>query len=86
MDRDGHSSTLEREHELSENQEKLHRLRQEGVDKEDASGTHKELGQRTVQFQPDPHFRSEGVEGTEGMHDIEKVVIGRKASKKHKIK
>ncbi|XP_030250155.1 glucocorticoid modulatory element-binding protein 1-like isoform X1 [Sparus aurata] len=86
MDRDGHSSMLEREHELSENQEKLHRLRQEGVDKEDASGTHKELGQRTVQFQPDPHLKSEEMEGTEGLHDIEKVVIGRKASKKHKIK
>lgn len=82
MDRDGHSSMLEREHE----QEKLHRLRQEGVDKEDASGTHKELGQRTVQFQPDSHFESEGVEGTEGLHAIEKVVIGRKESKKHKIK
>lgn len=87
-DRDGRSATLEREHELSEtgNQEKLHRLGQEGVEKEDTSGIHKELGQRTVKFQEDPLLRSEEVEESEGLHDIVKVVIGRKASKKHKSK
>ncbi|KAM9353631.1 glucocorticoid modulatory element-binding protein 1-like [Symphorus nematophorus] len=83
-DRDG----LEREHELSEmgDQEKLHRLREEGVEKEDASGKHKEPGQRTVQFEEEPHLRSEEAEETGGFHDIETVVIGRKASKKHKSK
>ncbi len=87
-DRDGHSATLEREHELSEtrNQQKLRMLGPEGVEKEDTSGIHKEPGQRTVNFQEDPHLRSEEVEEAEGLHDIVKVVIGRKESKKHKSK
>lgn len=82
-DRDGHDATLEREHEFGEmgNQEKG------GVEEErDTSGIHTEPGQRTVKFQEDPQLRSEEVEETEGLHDIEKVVIGRKASKKHKSK
>ncbi|XP_038567708.1 glucocorticoid modulatory element-binding protein 1-like isoform X1 [Micropterus salmoides] len=83
---DGHSAKLERD-ELSEtgNQENLHRF---GPDreKEDTSGIHKEPGQRTVKFKEDPLLRSEAVEETAGLHDIEKVVIGRKASKKHKSK
>lgn len=65
------------------NQEKLHRLRQEGMEKEDASGIHQ---QRTVEFQDDPHLRSQEAEETEGLHDIGKVVVGRKVSKKHKSK
>lgn len=85
MDRDSHSPSPERQHEASEvgNREKLLRLRQEGVETEDASGVHR---QRTVEFEDDPHLRSQEVEETEGLHDIEKVVMGRKASKKHKSK
>ncbi|XP_041799241.1 glucocorticoid modulatory element-binding protein 1-like [Chelmon rostratus] len=84
-DRDSHSPSPERQHEASEvgNREKLLRLRQEGVETEDASGVHR---QRTVEFEDDPHLRSQEVEETEGLHDIEKVVMGRKASKKHKRK
>lgn len=87
MDRDNHSATLEREHELSElvNQ-KLHGLRQEAVEKKDASGIHKEPGQRTVKSEEEPYLRSEETDETEGLCDIEKVVLGRKASKKHKSK
>ncbi|XP_070692095.1 glucocorticoid modulatory element-binding protein 1-like [Pempheris klunzingeri] len=85
---DGHGVTQERERELSKTgkQEKLHRLRQEGVEKEDTSGIHKEPGKRNVKFQEDPHRRSEEPQETESLHDIEKVVMGRKASKKHKSK
>ncbi|XP_070768770.1 glucocorticoid modulatory element-binding protein 1-like [Enoplosus armatus] len=77
-DRD-HRATLEGD-ELSEtrNQEALHRFGQDGVEREDISGIHTEPGQRTVKFQE--------VEDAEGLHDIEKVVIGRKASNKHKSK
>ncbi|XP_029307684.1 glucocorticoid modulatory element-binding protein 1-like isoform X1 [Cottoperca gobio] len=87
-DRDGHDATLEGERELGEtgNQEKLCRLGQEAVEEEDTSEIHKEPGQRTVKFKEGPNLRSEEVEETEGLHDIEKVVIGRKASKKHKSK
>ncbi|XP_042346255.1 glucocorticoid modulatory element-binding protein 1-like [Plectropomus leopardus] len=85
-DRDSRNATLERECELGEtgNQEKLRRLGKEEVEGEDTSGIHKEPGQRTVKFQEDAHLRSEDIEETEGLHDIEKVVIGKKASKKHK--
>uniref|UniRef100_A0A8C9Z719 SAND domain-containing protein n=1 Tax=Sander lucioperca TaxID=283035 RepID=A0A8C9Z719_SANLU len=88
MDRDGYNAPLEREHELGEtrNQDKLCRLGQEGVEGEDTSGIHKEPVQRTVKFEEDHHLRIEEVEETEGLHDIEKVVSGRKASKKHKSK
>ncbi len=87
-EKDGHSGTLETELELSEtrNQEELHRLRQEDVKEEGASGVHKEPGQRTVRLQEEPHLRNEEGEETDGLHDIEKVVVGRKASKKHKSK
>ncbi|XP_078027988.1 glucocorticoid modulatory element-binding protein 1-like isoform X2 [Epinephelus lanceolatus] len=84
MDRDTHNTTLERECELGENQEKLRRLGQAGVEGEDTSGIHKEPGQRTVKFQGDPHLRSEDVDETKSLQGIEKVVTGRKASKKHK--
>ncbi|XP_037641715.1 glucocorticoid modulatory element-binding protein 1-like isoform X1 [Sebastes umbrosus] len=85
-DGDGHDDG---EHELGETgkREKLRRLVQDGVEGgEDTSGIHKEPGQRTVKFHEDPHLRGEDVEETEGLHDIEKVVIGRKVSKKHKSK
>lgn len=88
MDRDGYNALLEREQELGEtgNQDKLCRLGQEGVEGEDTSGIHKEPVLRTVKFEEDHHLRIEEVEETEGLHDIEKVVLGRKASKKHKSK
>ncbi|KAI3360444.1 hypothetical protein L3Q82_002339 [Scortum barcoo] len=87
MDRDGHIATPEKGHELGGrergNKEKLQRLGQEGVEKEDTSGIHKEPGQ-TVKIQEGPHLRSEETEETEELHDIVKMVLGRKASKKHK--
>ncbi|KAK5862507.1 hypothetical protein PBY51_017896 [Eleginops maclovinus] len=78
MDRDGHDTTLERECELG-------KLGQEGVEGEHPSGVHKKPAQRTVKYQ-DPHLRSEDLEEKEGLCDIQKVVIGRKSSKKHKSK
>lgn len=87
-DRDDLSVMLEREHELAEmvNQEKLHRRRQEAVEKKNVSGIHKEPGQRTVKSENDPYLKSEETDVTGGFHGIEKVVIGRKALKKHKSK
>ncbi|KAF3839942.1 hypothetical protein F7725_018659 [Dissostichus mawsoni] len=73
-DRDGHDATPERERELG-------MLGQNGVEGEDSSGVHKKPAQRTVKYQ-DPHLRSEVVEEEEGLHDIKKVVIGRKSSTK----
>ncbi|XP_032374231.1 glucocorticoid modulatory element-binding protein 1 isoform X1 [Etheostoma spectabile] len=88
MDRDSHKAQLERENELGEtgNQDKLCRLGQEGVEGEVTSGIHKETVQRTVKFEEDHYRRIEEVEETEGLHDIEKVDLGKKASKKHKSK
>ncbi|XP_034409446.1 glucocorticoid modulatory element-binding protein 1-like isoform X2 [Cyclopterus lumpus] len=87
-DRDGHDAPLRREHEFSEpgNQEKLRRLVQEGEEGEDTLDIHKELGRRTVKYREDPRLRSEDVEETEGLYVIDRVVLGRKASKKHKSK
>lgn len=84
-DRDDHSAMLEREHELV-NREKLHRLRQEAVEKKDVSEIHKDPGQRTVKSENDPYLKSEEIDETGGFHGTEKVVIGRKALKKHKSK
>ncbi|KAM7420504.1 hypothetical protein PAMA_014966 [Pampus argenteus] len=86
VDRDGRSATLEVEHELCEagSQVKVHRLGQEMVMKKETSGIHKEPGQRTVQ--DDPHLRGEAVQETESLHDTDKLVLGKKASKKDKIK
>ncbi|XP_030604879.1 glucocorticoid modulatory element-binding protein 1-like [Archocentrus centrarchus] len=87
-DRDVKSGTLEGEQEISEadNQEKFHRPGQEGNKRKDTSGIHKEPGQRSVKFWGDSRVRSEGNEATEGLRDIEKMIMGRKASKKHKSK
>ncbi|XP_054478284.1 glucocorticoid modulatory element-binding protein 1-like [Anoplopoma fimbria] len=84
-DRVGHDARLQREHERSEtgNLGKLCRLLQEG---EDTLDIHKEPGQRNVKYQEDHHLRSEEVEETAGLRVIDKVVIGRKTSKKHKSK
>ncbi|XP_071326637.1 glucocorticoid modulatory element-binding protein 1-like isoform X2 [Trachinotus anak] len=88
IDRESQSSMLERSHELGEtgSQEKVHQRGQEEVEKEDTSGIYKEPGQRTVKSREDPHLRSEVEEEAEGLHGIEKVIIGRKASKKDKHK
>ncbi|KAG8010182.1 Glucocorticoid modulatory element-binding protein 1 [Nibea albiflora] len=82
---DSHSATLERELSETGTKEKLHRVKQEDLEKEEASRIHK-TGQRTVKFQEDPHLRCEEVEERERLHDIERVVVGRKSSKKHKSK
>lgn len=76
---------LERELRETGAKEKLHRLKQEGVEKEEASRIHK-TGQRTVKFQEDPILISEEVEERERLYDIEKVVVGRKSSKKYTSK
>ncbi|XP_042084988.1 glucocorticoid modulatory element-binding protein 1 isoform X2 [Haplochromis burtoni] len=85
-DRDVHSATLEGDREISEadNQEKFHGLGREGNKRKDTSGIHKEPGQGSVKFWEGSHVRRD--EATEGLHDIEKVIMGRKASKKHKSK
>uniref|UniRef100_UPI0037E85C24 glucocorticoid modulatory element-binding protein 1-like isoform X2 n=1 Tax=Semicossyphus pulcher TaxID=241346 RepID=UPI0037E85C24 len=82
-DRDGQSAGMKREQEISdmENQQKCHRQGQE-----ESSGIHKEPGQRTIKFQKGPHLNREEKEEAEELHDIEKVVIGGKVSKKHKSK
>lgn len=87
-DRDCHSATLEREQEINEagNQDEACRMGQGRGEKEDTSGIHKEPGLRTGEFQDDSPIRSEEVEETERLHDIEQMIIGRKASKKHKSK
>ncbi|XP_026150246.1 glucocorticoid modulatory element-binding protein 1-like isoform X2 [Mastacembelus armatus] len=82
MDKEGQSAMVERNPELSETQSR--ELAQEGVMKENTSGIYKEPGQRAVKPPADPHLKSDDVR--EGLHEIEKVIIGRKASKKHKSK
>ncbi|XP_004560035.2 glucocorticoid modulatory element-binding protein 1 [Maylandia zebra] len=85
-DRDVHSATLEGDREISEadNQEEFHGLGREGNKRKDTSGIHKEPRQGSVKFWEGSHVRRDEV--TEGLHDIEKVIMGRKASKKHKSK
>nr|XP_020511883.1 glucocorticoid modulatory element-binding protein 1-like [Labrus bergylta] len=83
IDRDCQSAELERDQELSEmgKRKKLHRRVQE-----ETSGIHKEPGQRTIRFHTDSHPGSRAGEETEGLHDIEKVVIGEKISKEQRSK
>ncbi|XP_019948257.2 glucocorticoid modulatory element-binding protein 1-like [Paralichthys olivaceus] len=83
MDRD-------KNHELGEtgSQEKVHQRGQEGMEKQDISGICREPGLRTGMSREDLHLRSqeEEEEEIERWHEIEKVIIGRKSSKKHKSK
>ncbi|AWO96840.1 putative glucocorticoid modulatory element-binding protein 1-like [Scophthalmus maximus] len=69
-----------RNHELSElgGKEKVHRRAQE------TSGNYKEPELRTGKSREALHLRSQEEEETDGVHDIEKVII--KSSKKHKSK
>ncbi|CAK6976205.1 glucocorticoid modulatory element-binding protein 1-like [Scomber scombrus] len=87
-ERDDQSATLEMEHELCEtgNRKKVHKLGKDLVKREETSGIHKEHGQRTIIVQEGPHLRSEVVEERESLHDTKKLVLGKKASKKYKIK
>ncbi|KAM3614022.1 uncharacterized protein V6R79_008672 [Siganus canaliculatus] len=84
MDGDYHRATSEKGHVPSEtrNLKKVHRLREQAMEKEDASGLHRDTGQKTAAVKEDP----EGGAETQCLPDTEKVVIGRKAAKKHKIK
>ncbi|XP_030015191.1 glucocorticoid modulatory element-binding protein 1-like isoform X2 [Sphaeramia orbicularis] len=86
MDGDSRGVKLERKNDQSEtgNREKSHR-RQEGVKREDTSGIYKEAQQRTVQFHEDPHLKDEEMKN-DSVHDIHKVVVLKKALKKHKTK
>lgn len=88
MIRYGRSSALERnrEHGGTGSQEKPHQLGQEVVEKDDTTGSYREPGQRINKSQVTPQLGSEEAEETEGLCDIERVIIGRKASKKHKSK
>lgn len=88
MSRDGRSIILEKNHVHTEtvSKEKLHQLGKEGVEKGATTERYKEPGQRTDMSRVAPQLRSEEVEETEGLCDIERVIIGRKASKKHKSK
>ena len=74
----------DRDHELGEmrSQRKVHQRGQEGT--ENASGIFKEPGLRTGMSREGLHLRSQ--EEEESLHEIQKVIIGRKSSKKHKSK
>ncbi|XP_035018359.1 glucocorticoid modulatory element-binding protein 1 [Hippoglossus stenolepis] len=78
----------DRDHELGEmrSQKKVHQRGQEGTEKQDASGIFKEPGLRTGMSREGLHLRSQEEEETESLHEIQKVIIGRKSSKKHKSK
>lgn len=86
-DGDVQSATPEGEQEISEadDQETFHRPGREG-NRRKGTGVPKEAGQRSVKVWGKRHVRSEEDEATEGSHDIEKMIMGRKASKKHKSK
>ncbi|XP_068426698.1 glucocorticoid modulatory element-binding protein 1-like [Clinocottus analis] len=84
-DKGGHDAPLKRELEFGETG-KRRRLVQEGVEGEDTLDIHKEHGQRTVKSPLLSHVRNEEREEREGLYVFDKVVIGRKASKKHKSK
>uniref|UniRef100_A0A667YP41 SAND domain-containing protein n=1 Tax=Myripristis murdjan TaxID=586833 RepID=A0A667YP41_9TELE len=75
MDREGQHVEPEREHGVS-----LHSLGQE----EDTSGSHTALRTAGAR-EEDSHLIGEQVEELERLYDINRVVVGRKASKKHKI-
>ncbi|KAG7242203.1 hypothetical protein INR49_024249, partial [Caranx melampygus] len=85
MDKDSQSTMLQRDHEVCESrsQEKVHQQGEE-EEEEDTSGIYKEPGQRTAKSREASHLRSEEHEEAEGFEDIEKVMKGRKASKKQK--
>lgn len=76
----------ERRHELGETgkREKLHRMGQEMVKKEETSGIHHHLGQSLVKFEQNPQLGIDDAGETGSLLDSEKA--GRKASKKHKSK
>lgn len=81
VSRDGPSIILE-----TLSKEQLHQLGQDLIEKGDNAGGYKEPGQRTDMSRVAPQLRSEEVEEAEGLCDIERVITGRKASKKHKSK
>lgn len=91
MDKDSQSTMLQRHNEVCDmrSQGKVHQQGKEGEkveEEEDTSGIYKEPGQRTAKSREASHLRSEEVDEAEGLHDIEKVMVGRKASKKQKSK
>ncbi|XP_029958614.1 glucocorticoid modulatory element-binding protein 1-like isoform X2 [Salarias fasciatus] len=65
---------------------KVQRLGQQDDGGKHTSGIHKEPRQRTVKLQEDSQISREEAEETERRDDIEKVIIDRKSSKKHKSK
>lgn len=71
---------------LPTNPQRHHRVRGAGESRKEVSGIRRELGQRTVRSEEDLHLRSEETEETCSVRDIEKILIGRKVSKKHKSK
>lgn len=89
MDKDSQSTMLQGDNEVCEtmSQEKVHLQGEDGAEEEeDTSGIYKEHGQRTAKSGEASHLRSEKDEGAVDLHDIEKVMKGRKASKKQKSK
>ncbi|XP_047454716.1 glucocorticoid modulatory element-binding protein 1-like isoform X2 [Mugil cephalus] len=85
-DRYCHGVAPEREREINEagNRDEACRLGREGSEEEDTSGIREESAQRTGEFRDGSLVRSEELEETERLRDIEQMIIGRKASKKHK--
>lgn len=82
-----HSTILEGGREFSQlvNQERILRLRQEAVENS-VSEIHKGPGHTTVKCVEDPRDRVVGTSDTGRLHASERVVSGRKVSKKHKVK
>ncbi|XP_075868687.1 glucocorticoid modulatory element-binding protein 1-like isoform X2 [Nelusetta ayraudi] len=62
------------------------RVRGAAENRKEVSGIRREPGQRTVKSDEDLYPRSEETDETRGLRDFEKIVSGRKASKKHKSK
>lgn len=62
------------------------RARGAAENRKEVSGIRREPGQRTVKSDEDLYPRSEETDETRGLRDFEKIVSGRKASKKHKSK
>lgn len=85
--RDGRRAKLERKnhkHDGTGSQGKLHQLGPEAVENDDTTGSCREPGWRISESQVAPQLRSEEATETKSLCDIERVIIGRKASKKQK--
>ncbi|KAM4633035.1 glucocorticoid modulatory element-binding protein 1-like isoform 2-T2 [Polymixia lowei] len=87
MDEVGQSATVETEDEVREmgNQERVHRPGQGRMEKRNTSEICKDIALRTLGTgEEDCRLRREEVEESEKLHDIDQVVVRKRASKKYK--